>query len=84
MEPLELRTHSFIVKVWLEEDAGPAHRPTWRGHVTHVPDGERRYVKNTEEILAFIEPYLAAMGAQVDARWRIKRWLRQLTDKSEL
>jgi len=57
----EFSVHSFIVKVWLEEDATVSNR-IWRGHITHVPSGEKRYLKNLGEITAFIEPYLKATG----------------------
>jgi hypothetical protein len=57
-------THSFIVKIWLEETAEEAGRATWRGHITHVPSGERRYLKKLDEITAFIRPYLQEMGVR--------------------
>lgn len=60
----EFNVHSFIVKVWLEEDAAKDSGTIWHGHITHVPSGERRYLKNLGEITAFIEPYLKAMGIQ--------------------
>ena len=58
----EAHTHSFVVKVWLEETVEQAGRATWRGHVTHVPSGERRYLEDLDDITAFIAPYLE--------RWR--------------
>jgi hypothetical protein len=58
----EFNVHSFIVKVWLEEDATKNSGSIWRGHITHVPSGEKRYLKSLGEIAVFIEPYLKAMG----------------------
>ena len=63
MDQFEVPTHSFIVKIWLEETAEEAGQALWRGHVTHVPSGERRYLQDLNEIVAFIVPYLEAMGA---------------------
>lgn len=63
---LEEYTHSFIVKVWLEETAAEAGRSTWRGHITHVPSGERRYLKDLDELVAFINPFLASMGVMLE------------------
>ena len=80
MELLEPNTHSFIVKVWLEETAEEAGRTTWRGHVTHVPSGERRYVQNLDDIVAFIAPYLKGMGVRFQKRWPMQRWLRRLSN----
>jgi hypothetical protein len=64
MEQAESNTQSFIVKIWLEETLEEDGRATWRGHITHVPDGERRYLKQLNEIVAFILPYLNKMGVQ--------------------
>lgn len=68
MSLLEDHTHSFIVKVWLEETAAEAGRATWRGHITHVPSGERRYLKDLDDITSFIVPYLESMGVEFGKR----------------
>jgi hypothetical protein len=60
----ESSNQSFIVKIWLEETAEEADRATWRGHVTHVPSGQRRYIKDLDGITAFIAPYLEEMGVE--------------------
>jgi hypothetical protein len=70
-------THSFIIKVWLEETAEESGRATWRGHITHVPSGERRYVKDLDDITYFIAPYLERIGMKMEIRWRVGRWLKQ-------
>ena len=72
MDLIEFNTHSFIVKIWLEEPTDDNHKGKWRGHITHVPGGERRYLKNLGEILAFIVPYLMSMGLRPDALWKLK------------
>jgi hypothetical protein len=71
----EDRAQSFIVKVWCEEAAKQGGRTTWRGRITHVPGGERRYLQNLSDIARFIAPYLGAMGVRPGVRERIKRWL---------
>ena len=63
---MEFHVHSFIVKVWLEEDATKNSGTIWHGHITHVPSGEKRYLKNLDEIALFIQPYLEAMGIRFD------------------
>jgi hypothetical protein len=78
MEALESTSQSFIVKVWVEERAQEGGRGTWRGHITHVPSGERRYLKNLDEIGDFISPYLEAMYVKLGTRWRMRHWLRHL------
>ena len=64
MDPLECSTHSFIVRIWLEETAEEAGQATWRGRITHVSGQESQYLKDLDEIAAFIVPYLEAMGVQ--------------------
>lgn len=73
----EATTHPFIVKIWLEETAEEAGRAVWRGHITHVPSGERRYLKDLNDISAIIAPYLEEMGVELGIWWRVRRWLKQ-------
>jgi hypothetical protein len=58
--------HSFIVKIWLEEPVWEASGASWRGHVTHVPGGERCYLEDLSDIINFIIPYLEQMGLRFD------------------
>jgi hypothetical protein len=78
MDEIESAAQSFIVRVWVEERAAEGGQGTWRGHITHVPGGERRYLKNLDEIGDFISPYLEAMGVKLGIRWRMRYWLRHL------
>lgn len=83
--PAETALLSFLVRLWIEEtaeeSAQAANGATWRGHVTHMPSGERRYVQDLGEITAFIRGYLeqAGVNASVEAvsgrRWL--GWLRR-------
>lgn len=70
MDLPETSTHSFIIKIWLEETAAEAGTAVWRGHITHVPGGERRYLKDLDDIAGFIAPYLERIGVKV----RRRRW----------
>lgn len=60
-------THSFIVKIWREEVEN-GKLPKWRGHITHVPGNERRYLKSLDDIADFIKTYLHRIGVHVDLR----------------
>jgi hypothetical protein len=77
MDLIEFNTHSFIVKIWLEEPAQNSRKGKWRGHITHVPSGERRYLKSLGEITAFIVPYLISMGVRLEGIWRLRYLLRR-------
>jgi hypothetical protein len=76
MEPYEPDTHSFVVKTWLEVTKEEAGQARWRGHITHVVSGERRYLQSLAEITSFIEGYLVRMGVPPESAQRGPRWLR--------
>ena len=62
LAPLEATSHPFFLRIWLEDGASEAYPATWRGHITHVPSGKRRYLKDLDEIATFIKPYLEEIG----------------------
>jgi hypothetical protein len=82
MDSLEPDAHSFIVKVWVEDNAEAGGHGVWRGHITHIPSHERCYLKSLGEIDDFIAPYLEEMGVKLGIRWRIRRWLNRLMGRS--
>jgi hypothetical protein len=67
-DSFESVTHSFVVRIWLEED----DRATWRGHITHVPSGDRQYVERLSDIIDFVSPYVD--GMKLGRVSRFKRW----------
>ena len=69
---------SFIIKIWLEETAEESGRAKWRGHITHVPGGDRRYFQTLDDIEIFISTYLHEMGVKPSLSWRVKAWLSRL------
>jgi hypothetical protein len=77
MELLESHTHSFVIKIRLEETAAKKNKVVWRGQITHVPSGKRRFFEHLHEIPLFITPYLQDMGVQPGACWRVRQWLKQ-------
>ena len=79
MDEIESAAQSFIVRIWVEERAEGASGGVWRGHITHVSSGRRRYLKNLDEIGDFIVPYLKTMGVKSGIRWCVRRWLKRLT-----
>lgn len=74
---IEPNTHSFIVKIWLEETAEEAGSAQWRGHITHVPTGKRRYLKNLLDVCLFLLPYLEEMNVHLGFLWKVRQWLRR-------
>lgn len=68
MDVYELTTCSFIVKIWIEEFSDQMGKPLWRGHITHLPGGERKYFEDLGQMFDFMLPYLQAMGINPDMR----------------
>ncbi len=73
-QQLEPDTHSFVVKIWLEEAPRAMQRPIWRGHITHVTSGQRRSVKSLCGIVTFVAIYLHKMGVRSVMIERLCRW----------
>lgn len=72
---IEPDTHSFVVKVWLEETAVETNSPVWRGHITHVASGQRRYIQSVGSIPHFIWPHLRKWQIKLPLRDRFCLWL---------
>lgn len=77
MDQPEPQSQSFIVKVWIEKTGARMRHATWRGHITDVFSGKRRYLKELNGITSFIEPYLRAMGVKVTRRARLTSFLKR-------
>ena len=75
MHSFESKTHSFIIKFWLEETTPDAGRMKWRGHITHVPDGKRCYLESVDDIPSIISPYLGQATAKIKLSRRFRQWL---------
>jgi hypothetical protein len=58
MDTAEATLLSFIVKLWLEDIGDETKQMGWHGYITHVPSGERQYLRELADILTFIKPYL--------------------------
>lgn len=54
----ESQSHTFIVKIWLEETAEEAGRVIWRGYIVHVLENKRYYLNSLEEIPSYLRPYI--------------------------
>ena len=68
----ESKVHSFIVKLWLDD---AEHRKRgWHGYITHVPSGERRYLKELEDIISFVRSYVGDIDGTFISN--VRRWLK--------
>lgn len=75
MDSFEGHTHSFVIRIWREKLSARDNQIAWRGHITHVPGGERRYVQSLNDIALFILPYLERIGFRITIGWQMRRWL---------
>jgi len=76
LNPPNLRAsgpQSFIIKIWVEDSL--------RGHITHVPSGERRCFDKLDEVLEFIMLYIEALGVVIDKRRHLPKWLKRWCSK---
>jgi len=64
MDLFESDTHSFVIKIWLEETNAEARKAVWRGQITHVPSGQQSYFMDLDDILLFIQPHLKTMSGK--------------------
>lgn len=70
MEIPEPKVHSFIVKLRLEEAVDESGKAVWRGYVTHVPDGERCYLKQLSDLVDFIGRYVDGLTVERSSWFR--------------
>ena len=54
----EPASHTFLLRIWIEETSHEAGQMSWRGHITHLPDEEQRYVESLEEVACFVRRYV--------------------------
>jgi hypothetical protein len=67
MASLQEKDQTFIVRLWLEPSETDDSVPQWRGVIENVQNGKRRYLKDLNEITAFIVPYLEKMGGAISS-----------------
>jgi hypothetical protein len=80
MASLQEKDQTFIVRLWLEPSESDDSVPQWRGVIENVQNGKRRYLKDLNELTAFIVPCLEKMGVTISSpqkksrKWYIKWW----------
>lgn len=82
-DPRHTSIHSLIVKIWRKGDASTLPLPTWHGHVTHVPSGERVYAHDPNELPTIVAAQLRKLGIRLAACWRLKLWLHERKHHSD-
>ena len=57
---MEESIQSFIIRIWAERVAEDEATLHWRGHVTHVAEGQRHDIESLAELETFIARYIHA------------------------
>ena len=68
------KDHTFIVRLWFEPNDIDNTAPQWRGVIENVQNSNRRYLRELNEITAFIEPYLKKMGVAISRPKKPRKW----------
>ena len=66
MKSFDSGTHSFVFRFWPEPWDEQEPQLLWRGHVTHVPGGERLFVQNLGDALNFMAQFLQGTGVDFE------------------
>ena len=72
---IEQDTHSFVIKLWLDEREDETGSVVWRGHITHVASRQRHYFDNVLAVNLFMMSYLQEMNIKIPIILRIYQWL---------
>jgi hypothetical protein len=73
VKPFNFDNHAFIVRIWPEPREIEGAAPQWRGKIENAANPrEQRSLKDLDEIISFITPYLQKMGVEVSRprKWR--------------
>jgi hypothetical protein len=87
MESGERTRHSFVLVIWSEGFIGEGGSAVWRGTITDVVSNERRTCQSLDDLVAFLIPYLKAMGVEMETktgvRGSVQRWSRRVAGHGE-
>jgi len=68
-------SHAFVIRLWLEEAAGFG-QSLWRGHITHVPSGERQYLLSLDDVRTFMAIHVPGVSLGTPRAFLYRLWLR--------
>ena len=74
MASIQEKDQTFIVRLWIEPDGGDNTVSQWRGVIENVQNGNRRYLRDLDQITAFIAPYLERMGVAISSPRKWRKW----------
>ena len=66
---------SYVIKIWREKTENDIAAARWRGYITRVPSGERRYIQSLIDIPFFIGDCQEELNVNPGLRWKVFQWL---------
>jgi hypothetical protein len=60
LDPPQPDTHSFVLRVWIEDRCNTSGAARWRGSITHVPSGRMQYFEDLTDMCAFVAAHMEA------------------------
>lgn len=57
---------TFVLKIWIEGNHLEIGK-VWRGYITHVTSGNKKYIKNLDEIKIFLDQYIKSMSDEIES-----------------
>jgi hypothetical protein len=58
----ESDVQTFVLRIRVEEPATDSHEVRWVGQITNLLDQRSRYVRDLQDVVAFVDDYLQRMG----------------------
>lgn len=58
VDPSKPDTHSFVLRVWVEDRCEETAQVRWRGSITHVPSGRTRYFEDLNDMCTFVASHM--------------------------
>ncbi len=63
-DPSQPDTHSFVLRIWIEEKCDTSGAVRWRGSITHVPSARTRYFEDLADMCAFVAAHMEATASE--------------------
>ncbi len=67
-DDLESDTLSFVIRIWIEDADRGLGGAAWRGHITHVPSGDRKHIAHLDDIVQVVGSHLASRGVWIQGK----------------
>jgi len=60
------------VRLWQDDEPSESSHSPWRGHVTHVPDGQPVYARQPDDVPTVLAGQIGECGIRLGWVWRMR------------